>query len=89
MQLVIGISGATRSGKSTLSAALVEHFGSKTVVLHQDAFSTHALAARHESGWEATESIDHAKLRTALGTAADPAASTRVERRRQCQAASG
>ena len=66
MQLVIGISGATRSGKSTLAAALAEHFGSKTVVLHQDSFASHALAARHESGWEATESIDHARLRAAL-----------------------
>ena len=66
MPLVIGISGATRSGKSTLAAALAEHFGSKTVVLHQDSFASHALAARHESGWEATESIDHARLRAAL-----------------------
>ena len=67
MAFVIGISGATRSGKSTLAKALVEHIGStKTVVLSQDSFASHALAAHHESGFEATESIDHAKLRAAL-----------------------
>ena len=67
MAFVIGISGATRSGKSTLAKALVEHIGStKTVVLSQDSFASHALAAHHESGFEATESIDHAKLRTAI-----------------------
>ena len=65
--LVIGISGASRSGKSTLSAQLVDHFGgNKTVTLHQDSFASHSLAARHKSGWEATESIDHAKLRKEL-----------------------
>ena len=67
MAFVIGISGATRSGKSTLAKALVEHIGStKTVVLSQDSFASHALASHHESGFEATESVDHAKLRGAL-----------------------
>lgn len=67
MAFVVGISGATRSGKLTLAKALAEHFGStKTVVLSQDSFASHALAARHESSFEATESIDHDKLRAAL-----------------------
>ena len=65
--LVIGISGCTRSGKSTLASALAEALGaSKTAVIRQDRFASKVLAARAEGGWESTDSIDFNAFRDAV-----------------------
>ena len=61
---VIGISGCTRSGKSTLASALAEALGaSKTAVIRQDRFASKGLAAQAEGGWESTDSIDFKAFR--------------------------
>ena len=65
--LVLGISGCTRSGKSTLASALAEALGaSKTAVIRQDRFASKRLAAQVESGWESTDSIDFKAFRDAV-----------------------
>ena len=65
--LVIGISGCTRSGKSTLASALAEALGaSKTAVIRQDRFASKVLAAQAEGGWESTDSIDFKAFRDAV-----------------------
>ena len=65
--LVIGISGCTRSGKSTLASALAEALGaSKTAVIRQDRFASKGLAAQAEGGWESTDSIDFKAFRDAV-----------------------
>ena len=65
--LVIGISGCTRSGKSTLASALAEALGaSKTAVIRQDRFASNVLAAQAEGGWESTDSIDFKAFRDAV-----------------------
>ena len=67
--LIIGISGCTRSGKSTLATALQQELGLRSSrIICQDTFASHALASRQESSWEATGSIDHAGMREALNT---------------------
>lgn len=53
--IVIGIPGCTRLGKSRLASALAEQLGSKAWQF--------SLAAKHKSGWEATESINHERMR--------------------------
>ena len=64
---VIGISGCTRSGKSTLASALAEALGaSKTAVIRQDRFASNVLAAQAEGGWESTDSIDFKAFRDAV-----------------------
>ena len=64
---VIGISGCTRSGKSTLASALAEALGaSKTAVIRQDRFASKGLAAQAEGGWESTDSIDFKAFRDAV-----------------------
>ena len=66
-KLVIGISGCTRSGKSTLASALAEALGaSKTAVVRQDRFASKVLAAQAEGGWESTDSIDFKAFRNAV-----------------------
>ena len=65
--LVLGISGCTRSGKSTLASALAEALGaSKTAVIRQDRFASKVLAAQAEGGWESTDSIDFKAFRDAV-----------------------
>ena len=65
--LVIGISGCTRSGKSTLASALAEALGaSETAVIRQDRFASKRLAAQVEGGWESTDSIDFKAFRDAV-----------------------
>ena len=65
--LVIGISGCTRSGKSTLASALAEALGAaKTAVIRQDRFASKVLAAQAEGGWESTDSIDFKAFRDAV-----------------------
>ena len=63
--IVVGISGASRSGKTSLAKQLASELESATV-LSQDDFADGRLAAQHPSGFEASESIAHDDLRSAL-----------------------
>ena len=63
---VIGISGCSRSGKSTLANALAEAFGEHTAVICQDRFASARLMAQQESGWESSHSIEHARFHAAV-----------------------
>jgi len=65
--LMIGISGCSRSGKTTLAKALAEELGEqRTTVICQDSFASARLAARQESGWESSDSIEHTQFRQAV-----------------------
>ena len=63
--IVVGISGASRAGKTSLAKQLASELESATV-LSQDDFADGRLAAQHPSGFEASESIAHDNLRSAL-----------------------
>ncbi len=63
--MVIGIGGASRSGKSTLANLLVTHFrktGKKAIIFHQDDFvfpETQIPKIKGKTDWESPLSIDH------------------------------
>ena len=59
--LVVGISGVTRSGKSSLAKAIAELFGNACVISQDDYFDV-AAAAKHDAGLEHSLSINHASL---------------------------
>ena len=87
---VIGISGCTRSGKSTLASALAEALGaSKTAVIRQDRFASNVLAAQAEGGWESTDSIDFKAfdLRVAWSTCSTTSSGSSLVGRRATSAA--
>ena len=66
--VIIGISGGSRSGKTTLAKQLASELEGATV-LSQDDFADGRLAAQHPSGFEASESIAHDDLRSVLSDA--------------------
>ena len=64
MPLVIGISGASRSGKGTLAKLLATTLGAKN--LCPDDFYNHAIVRTLPSTWENSDALDHARCRAAL-----------------------
>ncbi len=65
--MVIGISGVSRSGKSTLAERLSSHFkDKKCAIIHQDDYINSGYDIPPVNGridWEAPESIDFLRLR--------------------------
>jgi len=68
--MVVGISGASRAGKSTLSNLLKDSFSKeKVTILHMDQFvfpQDQIPKIKDEIDWERPESVDYAKLAKAI-----------------------